>query len=210
MKNICLILVTLSAAMLASCGGGHKNVFPNQGDIGSVKFPGSVSFDAATGTYTMSAAGTNMWGAEDAFFMIWREVAGDFSLSADVAFEGAGVNPHRKIGLIVRDGLDADAVYADVAVHGDGLTSLQYRTEKGAETFQTELQLGGGPLPGRVSIVRRGNLISIEATGLESDNPKGGNVMALPETCLVGLFVCSHETDVVETARFSNVVFSRP
>ena len=34
--------------------------------------------------------------------------------------------------LILRQTLDGDSVYADVALHASGLTSLQFRDEKGA------------------------------------------------------------------------------
>jgi hypothetical protein len=36
---------------------------------------------------------------------------------------------------MIRQSLDADSVYADVALHGSGLTSLQFRDEKGNVTF---------------------------------------------------------------------------
>ena len=33
---------------------------------------------------------------------------------------------------------DADSAYADVALHGDGLASLQYREEKAAPTHEIQ------------------------------------------------------------------------
>lgn len=33
--------------------------------------------------------------------------------------------------------------------------------------------------------------------------------LELPEECYVGLFLCSHEEDVVETGHFRNVVFKQ-
>lgn len=208
-----LSLIALTAAIFASCAGTkeHENLFPHSGDVGAVKIPGSCAFDPATGTYTLTGAGTNMWYTEDEFFMTWLEATGDVTLSADVAFEGQGVNAHRKMGLIIRDGVAPGAVYADVAVHGDGLVSLQYRPAPGAETLESTAQPSGSALPGNISLRRRGDTLYIAATC-----PSGVSItvatapLALPETCLVGLFVCSHEADVAETARFSNVTFERP
>ena len=57
-------------------------------------------------------------------------------------FLGEGVDPHRKAGVIARTSLDADSPYADAAVHGDGLISLQFRRTKGAHD-------GGGPPRGQ-------------------------------------------------------------
>ncbi len=41
---------------------------------------------------------------------------------------------HRKAALMIRQSLEPDAAYADVALHGDGLTSLQFRPTAGAAT----------------------------------------------------------------------------
>ena len=203
--------VLILALVLAACTGKvNENLFPHAGDIGAVKHPGSVSFDAAAGVYTLTGAGTNMWGTEDEFFMVWREATGDFTLSADVAFEGEGVNAHRKLGLIVRDGLAGGAVYADVAVHGDGLVSLQYRPAEGAQTLEAVAQPTGSAIPDRVTLKRRGDVLTLQAAGTAPLSSDSEITLKLPETCFVGLFVCSHEADVVETARFFNVNFSRP
>ena len=62
-----------------------------------------------------------MWLTTDAFHYVWKAMADDFSLEADVSFSAPGQNAHRKACLIMRQGLDADSAYADVALHGDGL-----------------------------------------------------------------------------------------
>ena len=68
-----------------------------------------------------------MWFTNDAFHFVWKEMSGDFMLTADVKFIGTGGNPHRKACLLIRQSLKPGSVYADVALHGSGLTSLQYR-----------------------------------------------------------------------------------
>ncbi len=209
MKKLFFAIAAL--ALFASCtGGGEKNLFPNSGDVGAVKIPGSVSFDQATGTYTLTGSGLNMWGPEDELFMVWREVTGDFTLAADIAFEGEGVNAHRKLGLIVRDGLAGSAVYIDAVVHGDGLTSLQFRPTVGAETLETTAQPTGSAIPDRITLERRGDRFTLKAVGTSPATSTTETTLTLPECCLVGLFVCSHEADVAETVRFSGVTFSQP
>ena len=73
-----------------------------------------------------------MWGAADAFHMSWVRISGDVTLTADVRFppEGGAI-PLKKAVLIVRQSLDPDSAYADVAIHGDGHITLQYRETKG-------------------------------------------------------------------------------
>jgi TolB protein len=55
-------------------------------------------------------------------------MSGDVALSTDIEFVGSGGNPHRKAVLMIRQSLDADSVYADIARHGNGMTALQFRT----------------------------------------------------------------------------------
>ena len=102
-------------------------IFEGHEDVGTVLHPGSVEYDAAKGSYTIAGSGENMWFARDAFQFAWKKVSGDVTLTADISFIGKGVNEHRKAVLMVRQSLDADSAYADVALHGNGLTSLQYR-----------------------------------------------------------------------------------
>ena len=40
-----------------------------------------------------------MWGARDEFQFAWRKMTGDFLIRTHVQFVGAGVDPHRKIGV---------------------------------------------------------------------------------------------------------------
>src|SRR5580704_13013739 len=96
-------------------------------DVGTVLHPGSANFDAEHGTYTLTGSGENMWLAADAFQFAWKKVSGDVAVQANIAFVGPGKNEHRKAVLMIRQSLDADSVYADLALHGTGLTSLQYR-----------------------------------------------------------------------------------
>ena len=105
---------------------------------GAPAIKGSTAYDAATQTYTLSAGGTNMWAARDEFQFAWRKMSGDFLIRTHVKFVGAGTDPHRKIGVIIRKGLEADSPYVDATVHGDGLTSLQHRQVAGGPTATIE------------------------------------------------------------------------
>ena len=105
-------------------------IFEAHGDVGTVLHAGSVAYDASKGSYTISGSGENMWAMADAFQFVWKKVSGDVTLTADIAFASSGGDPHKKAVVMIRQSLDADSAYADVAVHGVGLTSLQAREEK--------------------------------------------------------------------------------
>jgi dipeptidyl aminopeptidase/acylaminoacyl peptidase len=149
-----------------------------------------------------------MWLDEDEFQFAWRRMSGNFILSADAILLGEGVDPHRKMGWMIRTDLGNDASYVDVALHGDGLTSLQFRRSKGADTEQivsdvvapTVLQLERRDGKYIMSVARRGTTFSsAELADIE-----------LPDEVYVGLFICAHNADVVESGRFSNVRVTTP
>ena len=191
-----LVLLCLTACSV-------KPIFENANDVGNCKLPGKFAYDKGKDVYTLTGSGTNMWERSDEFFMVWREISGDFTLSARIAFEGEGVNAHRKLGLIIRESLEADAKYADVAVHGDGLTSLQYRREKGDVTEEIK---SNSQMPDHIILQRVGNILMMKTgTGHYPDQPEGILELVMPQKCYVGLFICSHDADVLETGYFSDV-----
>lgn len=185
-------------------GPAKIGAFDGQSDIGVLRHIGSCSFDASAGSYTVSSAGQNMWAKADAFHFVWKKVSGNLTLAADVAFVGAGKNPHRKACLLVRKSLAPDSDYADVAVHGVGLTSLQYREKRGSATYEIQSNVNA---PKRVRIEKMGDVVTISVSGSGGGLvPSGGSVrLPLRGSFYVGLGVCSHEDDTVETAVFSNV-----
>ena len=194
----------LSVAVLMAAVGR----FEGHADVGGPKLAGSAAYNAATQEYSMSAAGTNMWAQRDEFHFAWKKLTGDFILQARVALLGTGVDPHRKLGLIVRTSLDADATYADVAVHGDGLTSLQFRRTKGAATEQVESAVKGADV---VQLERRGTTYTMSVARFgEPFTVSEVKDLALGDSVYAGLFLCAHNPDVVERASFRNVRIIRP
>ena len=143
-----------SSAQVPDADAG-LGMFQGHGDVGTVLHPGSVEHDAAKRTYTVAGSGENMWATKDAFHFAWKKASGDLSLAADIAFLGRGKDPHRKACLMIRQDLSADSAYVDVALHGDGLTSLQFRPAKGAATHEVQANVSA---PRRLRIEKRGRV----------------------------------------------------
>jgi Tol biopolymer transport system component len=184
---------------------GGRDLFEGHGDVGKVKLAGAAVFDSAKNEWRLTASGENVWGNTDAFYFVWRKVSGDLTLTADIGFVGAGKNAHRKAGWMVRQGLDADAPYAGVSVHGDGLITLHYRSEKGGTTKEVKSVLKA---PASVRLERHGNVFALSVAKAGQDfQPVGALTVKLTDPVYAGLFVCSHEADVSETAIFSKVSF---
>ena len=194
-------LFALVTALPAQPGNSAPGIFESQQDVGANLMPGAAAYDAATGEYRVIGGGGNIWG--DAFHFVWKRFTGDFDFTADVQFVGKGAVAHRKAVLMVRQDLTPDSAYADVALHGDGLTSLQFRAAGGAETQEIRSTVNA---PLRIRIERRGNSFTAFAgkpgEELTATAPQEVN---LHDGVYVGLGVCSHDAGVLETAIFSNV-----
>jgi TolB protein len=195
-----------SAVSLPPPGSESLGVFEGQSDVGSVTPAGTLVYDPAAHTYTITAAGANLWSTIDAFHFVWKKVSGDVSLTANIDFpdKTGSPDPHRKALLMFRQSLDADGVYADAAQHGSGLTALQYRSSQGATTQDIELDISS---PKRLRLEKRGDTITMFLSiGSEPLHQVGSSIkLPLQEPFYVGLGVCSHDVKVVEKAFFSNV-----
>ena len=185
-----------------------EQIFTRSSDIGDCALAGSTVFDKSRGQYTITGSGANMWGTIDAFQFAWMEHQGDFTLAADIAFEGKGVNAHRKIGIRISESLDANAPCVYVAIHGDGLTALQYREKKGEITKSV---VSENKAPTRIQLSRKGNdfVMKTWSAGQIPEKADAELTMELPAKCYLGFYVCSHDNKVLETAYFSNVVFGK-
>ncbi|HEU4581728.1 MAG TPA: hypothetical protein VFS67_25910 [Polyangiaceae bacterium] len=180
--------------------------FESHTDVGVHPRAGAV--EHAAGSYRVTGGGSNMWGKEDAFHFVWRRWTGDVTLQADVELSASGPEPHRKAVLMIRQDLSPGSAYADACIHGDGLTGLQYRELAGAETHQARASVSGAR---RLVLERRGNRFTMLAgTPGQTLVPCGPVTVEMSGPLYVGLGVCSHNADLLETAVFSNVVVQRP
>jgi len=197
-----LIMLFLCLAMPV-LGANAEGIFDAHADIGEISLPGSVKYDYESQSYTVEGSGANMWFNKDAFFFVWKRMHGDFILRARAAFLGDGTDPHRKMGWIIRSTLDADASYVDAAVHGDGLTAMQFRRKKGSDTEELR---SSQRAPDVIQLARNGNryTMSVAVFGDTLANQDISGI-DLGDTVYVGLFVCAHNDSVLETAVFRNV-----
>lgn len=192
----------------ASAQTDSIGIFFNDTDIGAVQLPGKVSYHAVDQEYLIEGAGANMWFGEDQFHFLWNSIQGDFILRAEFKFVGEGVNPHRKVGWMARNSFQTDAEYVSAAVHGDGLVALQYRAEKGEDTQEL---VSPDVAPDIVQLERRGDTFIMGTAKFGQPLVKVVlDEMPLHNEVFVGLFICSHEEDVLEKAIVSNVRIIKP
>jgi len=196
-------------------------IFDGQSDIGSAIVPGSASFDAATGQYTINSAGYNVWYMRDEFRYLWKKMSGDISLAADIAFPDPKGYGDRKAVLIIRQSLDDDSKEAIVALHGAGMIHLAERPEKGLRVKDMEYRIGGRGRPGgespdslvpvmarRIGIEKRGDsfalFVSLEGEPMHQFGPP--IQLHIDGPFYAGIGFCSHLPDKSDTSILSNVV----
>ena len=129
---VLIAVFSLGHLVRVSIAQTSVGIFKAHGDVGPVKLAGTTEYDAASQRYTITGSGSNMWFDRDEFQFAWRRVRGDFILHAAAKLMGEGVEPHRKLGWIVRQSLEPDSPYVDIAAHGDGMVSLQFRRAAGS------------------------------------------------------------------------------
>ena len=196
-----LLLVCLLGAS-AFPQSSNLGIFSSSGDIGGPAIKGSAAF--SDGQYRITGSGANIWGKQDQFQYVWREMTGDFTVTATMHFLGEGAE-HRKAGIMVRQSLDPDATYADVVVHGSGMPGLQWRSKRGDVTNTFDLP-SDGPSTFKLKLVRTGVKIYMYL-GKDDAEPKKivNTEVSFQNPVLVGLVVCAHQADASATAVFSNV-----
>jgi regulation of enolase protein 1 (concanavalin A-like superfamily) len=192
-----LLIICLSASAFAQTG-----IFTNTGDVGGPAIKGSTQF--SDGQYRITGSGINIWAKQDQFQYAWREMNGNFTVTATLRFLGQG-SDHRKAGIMVRQSLETDAPYADVVIHGNGMPGLQWRSKPGEDTNAFDFPFDS-PGTFKVKLVRTGVRIYmfLAKDGAELKELAHTEV-SLRNPVLVGLVVCSHKADASDTIIFSDV-----
>lgn len=183
--------------------------FSTISEVGELSRKTLVTFDRSSGIYFVSAAGENIWGEKDAFGFVWRELEGEASIGARVHLMGKSAQAHRKAGVMFRQSLAPDSAYVDAVVHGDGLTSVQFRAETGGPTREIQCDRQA---PTAIRLEKRGDYFQLFTANEDGVFSATGCIIkvTLGPRFLAGLAVCAHDNQSFETARFSSVTVGLP
>jgi len=190
-------------------------IFEDHLDIGKPKLAGSASYDEATQSYNITGAGSNIWFNRDEFHFIYKKIKGDFSLTADFAFTGdtAGAVGHRKIGWMIRESVDEGAASANSCIHIDGLVVLQWRPYKGMFMRDPEEERFYPKKSGQtVQLERTGKTITMRIAHPGEPLQFVGSCQtdALNGEVLAGIYILSHDSNAIASAKVWNVRIDRP
>jgi regulation of enolase protein 1 (concanavalin A-like superfamily) len=170
-------------------------------DIGPVAVAGSASY--ASGTYTVTGAGSDIWGTADALRYAYTPLNGDGQITARVATE-ENVNVWTKAGVMMRESAAPGSRQALMLISPGKGSAFQRRVVTGGVSTNTAGALVKAPYWVRLS--RVGNTV----TASESANGTtwtvvGSDTIGFAQTVQVGLAVSSHSATAAATATFDNV-----
>ena len=203
-----IFLLTLPGIVAAATQTNALGLFAGQAELGHGTPRGNATYSGVTDVYTLTSNGANTWYHVDDFHFAWKKMSGDMTLTADISFPPAAYtqepNPHRKGILMFRQTLDAGAAYVAAGAHGSGMTALQYRRVRGANTEDIELNIDA---PQTVRIEKRGDVFTLYLSMKgEPLHPVGASVsLHLTEPFYVGLGALSHDTDTLDKVEFRHV-----
>lgn len=201
------------ALLIAFNASAQVGVFETATDIGNPKNTGSSRYDDKTQEYFIKGSGANVWFNRDEFQYAYSKIKGDFILTANFEFTRSEGNGHRKVGWMVRSSADDDAAHASAVFHGDGLIALQWRELRGAYMRDPKDEIFFKKKKAQIiQVERAGDVITMRiANPGEPLQLIGSHKMdGMPEEVLAGLFICSHDPEVVEEARVWNVRIDQP
>lgn len=198
-----LLLISLLAAS-GFAQSGNFGAFANSSDVGAPPLKGSAEFDASTQQYKITGSGSDIWGKADQFHYLWREMSGNFAVTATVKFLTEGI-AHRKAVIMLRKSLDTDSPFVHLAIHGDGTPAVQFRNTKADNTNTVDFPVEG---PGiwKLKLVRQGTAITVWIAKDGAPLRELGHTMnQMGSPILAGLGVSSHTQEAFNTVLFSEV-----
>jgi regulation of enolase protein 1 (concanavalin A-like superfamily) len=169
--------------------------------IGSTGQSGSSGY--AGGTFTLRAAGADIWGSSDDFRYVYETLNGDGQIVARVT-SIQNTHVYAKAGVMIRGSLNPNAAHAMLDVGPTGGVEWMTRAVTGGET--SYLAGTNRPAPVWLRLTRAGSTMTGEVS---SDGTTwtllGSTTVVLGQQVYIGLVVCSHDSGMLNTATFDNV-----
>src|SRR3954468_9450010 len=156
MRELLLVFLLTASAFAET---GRFGAFSNSDDIGGPAIKGSAEFDPGTAQYKITGSGADIWGKADQFHYLWRQMSGNFAITATAKFLTEGI-AHRKAVIMLRRTLDTDSPFVHLAIHGDGTPSVQFRNTKADNTNTVDFPIEG-PGTWKLKLVRQGTAITV-------------------------------------------------
>jgi Right handed beta helix region len=174
------------------------------GDIGTVAVTGSAGIDDATGTFTISGAGVDIWSTNDAFQFVDQPLHGNGQIVARVV-NVQNTSDWAKAGVMIRDTESANSINALLFISPTNGISFQGRASTGnnTSTFAT----ASGVAPYWLKLVRNGSTVTAytSSSGTSWTQVGSPQTIAMSTNAWIGLAVGSKDNILLNTSVFDNV-----
>jgi Tol biopolymer transport system component len=205
----CLIFVACFVLFNSKIQAQNKvGIFSNHADIGKPKLSGDVLFNNENESYQLKGAGYNIWFGRDEFHYAYNKMKGNFILTGNFKTKGISNDPHRKIGWMIRANANEDAAHMTATVHGDGMTALQWRTMRGAYMRDPQDEIFTKKTATEIIQLERNGkefIMRVANPGEPLQEIARTSAVDLPDEVLAGVFICSHNPDIVEEGEIWNL-----
>ncbi len=160
--------------------------------------------EAPAGTYTMTAAGEDIYDESDEFHFAYKELSGAGAIIAKVE-SLENTDPWAKAGVMIRDTLEGDSANVAMLVTPENGVRFQFRTAAGGDTDRFFAE--GVTAPQWVKLERTaGGLVrAFYSADGATWTYLGMKAVAMDTPVYIGLALTSHKAKVACEARFSNV-----
>jgi regulation of enolase protein 1 (concanavalin A-like superfamily) len=169
-------------------------------DIGAPAITGSASY--ASGSYTITAAGADIWGASDQFHYVYQQASGDLDVKVRIA-SVSYADAWAKAGVMIRGSLEADAAHAFALMSAGKGSAFQRRAIDGGLSIHTAGSTAAPP--GWVRLKRSGNLVTAyRSTDGVNWITIGSDYIVLGDKVHVGIAATSHTPYASTTVKADN------
>ena len=180
-------------------------------DVGVVGAVGAAGYGA--GTFSIQAAGQDIYAGADAFHFVSRSWTGDGEIVArltelirptDAAFALGGI--------MIRQSLSANAPHASLLLGSDGKLKFRRRTTAGGTTLSHGPSAGSASAPRWLKITRQGQLFSAYSSvdGVAWTMVGPPTTIPMPATVSLGIWALRNGGTGRVQARFTDVATALP
>lgn len=199
------VVMTIGSFAQSSLG-----IFSKAEDIGAPDHVGTTTFDSEGQVYLLSSGGETLRPGQEEFHYLYREISGDFILTGNFRFEGAGVDRQSKTGWMIRASDNEQAMFMAGMLSGDGGTAMQWGKLWGSDPEDEMIARKSGF--SILQVERQGSRFILRAAHPGEPLQEIGrhDMPQMPDRVLGGAFVFAHTPEVTERVKLWNARIEVP
>jgi TolB protein len=211
MKKVFALMIVLISSSIV-CLGQPVGIFTDQASVGDDDGAGYVTF--ANDAYEIEGCGNDIWDVPDGFFWVYKEITGDFTVTATVEWltEVNDGDTWKKAGIIARNTVDdpfrTDGEYACSALIKGNFSNFFVRPlpDEGEDDAVDGSGEDISAYTITIQLKRVGDVFSMHRGLVAGGFEELGSIeIDMLDTVVVGLCVTSHNTSTIEIANFTDV-----